>query len=79
MRSGWLTRQITIARVNKIQAVATYQSPFDRHAAMARVRVDTAGGREFSHRLEIPYLDHHLASLLASRLSAAAANTTFRW
>jgi putative membrane protein len=79
MRSGWIWQQITLARVNKIQAVAMHQSPFDRRAAMARVRVDTAGAGEFSNRVDIPYLDHQVASGLAGRLSAAAANTAFRW
>ena len=79
MRSGWIWQKTTLARVNKIQAVAMYQSPFDRRAAMARVRVDTAGAGEFSHRVDIPYLDHQVASGLAERLSASAANTAFRW
>jgi putative membrane protein len=79
MRSGWIWQQVTLARVNKIQAVAMYQSPFDRRAAMARVRVDTAGASEFSLRVDIPYLDQQVASGLAARLSAAAANTAFRW
>jgi putative membrane protein len=79
LRSGWLWRQITLARVNKIQAVAMHQSPFDRRAAMARVRVDTAGGGALSHRVDIPYLDHQVAAGLANRLSASAASTAFRW
>ena len=79
MRSGWLWRQITLARVNKIQAVRLHESPFDRLAAMAGVRVDTAGAGEFSHRVDIPYLDRDLAGALAGRLAAAAAHTTFRW
>lgn len=79
MRSGWLWQRITLARVNKIQAVAMHQTPFDRRAAMARVRVDTAGAGEFSHRVDIPYLDQQIASALAGRLSGAAANTAFRW
>jgi putative membrane protein len=79
MKSGWLWQQITLARVNKIQAVAMHQTPFDRRAAMARVRVDTAGAGMVSHRVDIPYLDHDLARALMQRLSAAAANTTFRW
>ena len=79
MRSGWLWRQITLARVNKIQAVRLHESPFDRRAAMAGVRVDTAGAGEFSHRVDIPYLDRGLAGALAGRLAAAAAHTTFRW
>jgi putative membrane protein len=79
MRSGWIWRQVSVARINKIQVVAMHQSPFDRRAAMARVRVDTAGGGEFSHRVDIPYLDQRVAQGLAGRLSAAAANTAFRW
>ncbi|HWI20626.1 MAG TPA: PH domain-containing protein [Vicinamibacterales bacterium] len=79
MRSGWLWQQTTLARVNKIQAVAMHQTPFDRRAAMARVRVDTAGAGDFSHRVDIPYLDQQIARALSARLSAAAANTAFRW
>jgi putative membrane protein len=79
MRSGWFVQRVTIARVNKIQAVATHESPFDRRAAMARVRVDTAGGGEFSHRVDIPYLSREVAAGLAARLAAQAANTSFKW
>ena len=78
MRSGWISRHVTIARVNKIQAVAMHQTPFDRRAAMARVRVDTAGAGQ-SHRVDIPYLDRLVASALVQRLSGAAASTAFRW
>jgi putative membrane protein len=79
MRSGWLWQQITIARVNKIQAVAMRQSPFDRRAAMARVRVDTAGAGEVLHRIDIPYLDGKVARGLLDRLSAQAGSTALRW
>ncbi len=79
MRSGWLWKQVTVARVNKIQAVTMYQSPFDRRNAMARVRVDTAGAREMSHRIDVPYLDVAIASDLHQRLSAHAAVTAFKW
>ncbi len=77
MKSGWIWQQITLARVNKIQAVAMHQSPFDRRAAMARVRVDTAGAGEFAHRVDIPFLDDQIARGLLERLSARAAQTTF--
>jgi putative membrane protein len=79
MRSGWIWQQTTLARVNKIQAVTMHQSPFDRRAAMSGVRVDTAGAGELSHRVAIPFLDQEVARGLAGRLSAAAANTAFRW
>jgi putative membrane protein len=79
MRSGWLRHQVTLARVNKIQAVTMHETPFDRRAAMARVRVDTAGAGEFSHRVDVPFLDRDVARGLAERLSTYAANTAFRW
>jgi len=79
LRSGWIWQQLTLARANKIQSVAIHQSPFDRRAAMARVRVDTAGAAEFSHRIDIPFLDREIAAQLHARLSAQAANTAFRW
>jgi putative membrane protein len=79
LRSGWIWQQTTLARVNKIQAVTMYESPFDRRAAMSGVRVDTAGAGDLSHRVDIPYLDQLVARSLAGRLAASAANTAFRW
>lgn len=79
MRSGWLWRSVTLARVNKIQALTMQESPFDRRAAMASLRVDTAGAGELSHRVAIPFLDRDVAAGLADRLAASAANAAFRW
>ncbi|CAN5663920.1 PH domain-containing protein [soil metagenome] len=79
MRSGWIWRHATLSRANKIQSVSLRQSPLDRRAAMARVRVDTAGAGTASHRVDIPYLDRTVAAGLASRLAAQAASTAFRW
>ena len=78
-KSGWLWRRTTIARVSRIQAVTLRESPFDRRAAMARVRVDTAGANERSHRIDIPYLGRAAAADLQLRLAAEAADTHFRW
>ena len=78
-RSGWLWRITTVARVAKIQAVTLRESPFDRRSAMARVRVDTAGGRDPSHRVDIPYLPHAIARDLHRRLALGAAETEFKW
>jgi putative membrane protein len=79
MRSGWIWRQVTLARANKIQSVSFRQSPFDRRATMARVRVDTAGAGAASHRVDIPFLDRTVAARLADRLAAQAASTEFSW
>jgi len=78
-RSGWLWRQTTVARFGKIQAVSIHESPFDRRAAMARVRVDTAGAKDLSHRVDIPYLARETARDLCDLLARQAARTAFRW
>lgn len=78
-RSGWIWRRITIVRFSKIQAVAIRESPFDRRAGMARVRVDTAGAGNASHRVDIPYLARETARELCDQLAAQAARTAFRW
>lgn len=78
-RSGWLWRRVTAVPFTKIQAVTLKESPFDRRAAMARVRVDTAGTRESSHRVAIPYLLRETAEELGAFLATRAAGTSFRW
>ena len=78
-RSGWLWREITVARFNKIQAVTLGESPFDRRARMASVRVDTAGAGDASHGVDIPYLARTTADELHRRLAGEAARTAFRW
>ncbi len=78
-RSGWLWRQVSVARFSKIQAVAIHESPFDRRAAMARVRVDTAGAKDLAHRVDIPYLPRETARELCDFLAMQAARTAFRW
>jgi putative membrane protein len=78
-KSGWLWRNLTVARAAKVQAVTLVESPFDRRAAMSRVRVDTAGASERSHRVDIPYLPRNVAHDLYQRLATRAASTAFRW
>jgi membrane protein YdbS with pleckstrin-like domain len=56
-----------------------HESPFDRRAAMARVRVDTAGAGATAHRVDIPYLSREAARELFDLLSLQAARTAFRW
>ncbi len=77
--SGWIWRSTTIARVSRIQAVTLRESPFDRRFSMARVRVDTAGANERSHRIDIPYLPRAGAEELQLRLATQAADTAFHW
>ena len=78
-RAGWLWKQMSVAPFVKIQAVSLHESPFDRRAAMARVRVDTAGAGDASHRVDIPYLSRETALDLCDFLATRAAGTAFRW
>ena len=79
LRTGWAWRQVSVAPFVKIQAVAIHESPFDRRSAMARVRVDTAGGGEGTRRVDIPYLSRETARDLYDLLATRAAQTAFRW
>jgi len=59
--------------------VGCIESPFDRRAAMASVRIDTAGGPSPAHRISIPYLARDTATALYERLASQTAQTAFRW
>jgi membrane protein YdbS with pleckstrin-like domain len=74
-----LWRQITVVPIAKIQVVGRAESPFDRRAAMAGVRVDTAGSASPVHRISIPYLARETAAMLHERLATQTAQTAFRW
>lgn len=78
-RSGSLWKRVSVARFTKIQAVTLNESPFDRRARMASVRVDTAGAGDVSHRVHIPYLARDTARRVYELLSGEAARTAFRW
>jgi membrane protein YdbS with pleckstrin-like domain len=72
-----LWRNVTIAPIAKIQAVSCTASPFDRRAAMAGLRVDTAGGR--MQGISIPYLGRETAEMLFGTLATRAARAAFHW
>jgi len=78
-RSGWIWRQMSVARFAKIQVVAMHESPFDRRTHMRRVRVDTAGAGDASHHIHIPYLPRETAIDLYDALAASAGGTAFKW
>jgi putative membrane protein len=78
-RRGWLWRRVSIVRFAKIQTVTVAQTPLDRRAVMARVRVDTAGASDPAGRVNIPYLTRETASALYTELSSQAAGTQFKW
>jgi putative membrane protein len=78
-RSGWWTRQMSVARFSKIQTVVSHASPFDRRNRMASVSIDTAGATRIGHSVDIPYLEQAVADALAGRLYGEAVRTDFHW
>jgi putative membrane protein len=78
LTTGWISRRTIVVRFGKIQVVTRHESPFDRRAAMASVRVDTAGATSGSI-VHIPYLDRAAADALRARLAAVAARTELQW
>jgi putative membrane protein len=78
-RSGWLSRQVSVVRFDKMQTVTLQETPFDRRNRMASIVVDTAGAGNIGHRIDIPYLDIEAAKSVLSRLYAEGSTTEFRW
>lgn len=76
-RSGWILRQMTIVRVERIQAVSLMESPFDRRHGMGTVLVDTLGARGAPHVVRIPYVPRAEAAVLMSELYRRAAHVPF--
>lgn len=79
IRKGWLWRTLHIVPLSKIQAAGTSESPFDRRAGMATLRVDIAGGGLFAFAIRVPYLARDTASELCRRLAEHAARTELSW
>lgn len=67
-RSGFLTREWVIARIDKGQGLALRISPFDRRAGMASIELDTAGSTANGSRLRVPYLAETQARALMASL-----------
>ena len=76
-RSGWIWRQMTVVRVERIQGVSLHESPFDRRHHMASVHVDTLGARGAPHLVRIPYVPRTEASELLDDLYRRAAHVPF--
>lgn len=76
-KSGWIWRQMTVVRVERIQGVSLHESPFDRRHHMASVHVDTLGARGAPHVVRIPYVPRAEAADLLTDLYRRAAYVPF--
>ena len=75
LRSGWLWRQTTWVRFDRIQLAQYRHSPFDRRHDMASVSVDTAGVG--SPALELRWLTREDATTVVEQLNHGIASTEF--
>lgn len=75
LRTGWLWRNTTLVRHDRIQIAVFSESPFDRRHGMAGVSVDAAGGE--TPPLNFDLLTRAQALELAAQLDAGIAATEF--
>ncbi len=78
VKRGFITRELWLTRVARVQAVVRRKGLIDRRWGMATVFADTAGG-ETGPRIEIPLLEAGEAELLYTRLRDSVAATELRW
>ena len=78
-RTGVLTRQTSVAFLDRAQVIDVVESPFDRRARMATLRIDTAGGGPMGPRVDLPMLDAAQASEHALAVATAAERGGFVW
>lgn len=78
-RTGILTRRTLSAFLDRVQVVDITESPFDRRAGMANLKIDTAGGVPMGQRVEHPMLDRGEAEHRAMVVARAAERGGFVW
>ena len=78
-RSGWISKEISVVKVDKSHAVTVSQNPFDKRRAMAKFYVDTAGASISDHKIKIKYLDFSDALFLQKRVTELTNKHEFKW
>lgn len=78
-RVGVLTRHTSVAFLDRAQVIEITESPFDRRAGMATLRIDTAGGLTAVPRVDLPMLDVADARGHARAVAQAAERGGFVW
>lgn len=72
LRSGWLTRRLTVVPRDRVQTSSIETTPFDRRHRMASIHVDTAGAKPMNAGIRIRYLAADVAERLAVALYRTA-------
>lgn len=79
IRTGILSRRLTITTFEKIQTIEVLENPFDRRWKMASFTIDTAGAGPAGHRIALRYLTQPIAHHLRATTAARAESTGFHW
>ena len=78
-KSGVVFRKISVVRIEKIQNMSIYASPFDRWNKMAQISVDTAGSNIAAHHVHIPFISTTTAQNLHQQLADSVTQKQFEW
>ena len=78
-RSGWISKEISVVKIDKSHAVAVRQNPFDKRRVMAKFYLDTAGVSISDHKIKIKYLDFSDAIFLQKRITELTNKLEFKW
>ncbi len=78
-RSGWISKEISVVKIDKSHAVAVRQNPFDKRRMMANFYMDTAGVALSDHKIKIKYLDFSDALHLQKRVTELTNKQEFKW
>ena len=78
-RSGWISKEISVVKIDKAQAVTVRQNPFDKRRVMAKFYIDTAGVALSDHKIMIKYLDFADALRLQARITELTNSHNFEW
>ena len=78
-RSGLLTRKLSFAFYDRIQAIEVQQTPFDRRWKMAQLHVDTAASGPAEHTIDISYLVDEFAFGQFDEIQQSAAQHQPTW
>ena len=78
-RSGWISKEISVVKIDKSHAVAVRQNPFDKRRAMARFYLDTAGVSISDHKIKIKYLNFADAMYLQKSVTELTNKLEFKW
>lgn len=78
-RSGWISKDVSVVKIEKAQVAVIHQNPFDRRRVMAKFYLDTAGMSIIDHKIKIKYMEFADAIFLQKRITYLTNKQEFKW